>query len=296
MIDITYLPFEPEELHQHFLVDAEKQVDYLIRSAERYNEFLAENLDLKGIPVSKSRGPRQIEKDERFWTATTLKSVFDRPDSQKIWGALLSSQFGNEPPIQGMNTWSDCLQGELYLYFEAQIPSPVKYTRWLRHHLSDTHFIPYILDAAERESKRPFEGPTHIDAILVNSSNGFSVLFESKVLSDIDKQVTYNVKRNQLARCIDILLEENKGLPEALGKREPEKSLFLLLTPEIFRQSPWTRLYGWLINEYRSNPESLSRDLRHRDQCNCKSVASRIGWMTFEDINSVCPGTCGWIV
>jgi len=295
LIDKKYLPFEPEEMQQHFLRNAEKQVEYYIKSSERYHSFLAENPELEGIPVSRSRGPRQIEKDERFWTAAALKSVFDHSDSQSIWESLLSKEFGHEPPIQGISTWSDCLQGDLCLLFEVQVPSPKKYTEWLSQNHADTHFIPYVLDAAERKSKRPLEGPTHLDAILVNKSNGFSVVFESKVLSDISLDVTFDIKRNQLARCIDILLDENKELLNALGKREPEKSLFLLLTPEVFRQSPWMRLYGYLFNEYQTNPSSLFRDLPHRDQSNCMWVLSRIGWVTFEEIYSVCSGACGWI-
>ncbi len=139
------------------------------------------------------------------------------------------------------------------------------------------------------------EGPTHLDAILINSTNGFSILFESKVLSDISKDVTFDITRNQLARCIDILLEENNELPEALGKRDPEKSLFFLLTPDVFRQKPWTRLYGYLLKAYRTNPDALSRDLVHRYKSACRSVSSRIGWLTIEDIKIACPKFCQWM-
>ncbi len=295
MIDSTYMPFEPEELYQHFLVDAEKQVDYFVRSAERYHTFLAANPDHKGISVSRSRIQRQIEKDERFWTAAALKALYDHPDRKRIWVKLLTTQFGEKPPISGVRTWEDCFLGDLHLYFEAQIPSPKKYTEWLRKNIADTHFIPYVLDAAGRASRRPMEGPTHLDAILVNSTNGFSILFESKVLSDISKEVTFDITRNQLARCIDILLEANNELPKALGKRDPDKCLFFLLTPDVFRQKPWTRLYGYLLEEYRTNPDALSRDLVHRDQSACRSVTSRIGWLTFEDIKAVCPDSCKWM-
>ncbi len=85
MIDSIYMPFEPEELYPHFLVDAEKQVDYFVRSAERYHSFLAANPDLKSIPVSRSRIQRQIEKDERFWTEAALKALYDHPDCKQIW-------------------------------------------------------------------------------------------------------------------------------------------------------------------------------------------------------------------
>ncbi len=121
------------------------------------------------------------------------------------------------------------------------------------------------------------------------------MLFESKVLSDISKQVTFDITRNQLARCIDIMLEDNNDLHKALGKRGPENSLFLLLTLEVFRKKPWTRLYGYLMEEYRTNPDTLSRDLMHRDPRVCRSISSRIGWLTFEDIKKTCPNSCHWI-
>ena len=68
--------------------------------------------------------------------------------------------------------------------------------------------IPYILRAAKGK-KRSLEGPTHVDAILVNIDNGFGILFEAKVLSDISYQITYDTTRNQIARNIDVMLEEN---------------------------------------------------------------------------------------
>ena len=295
MIQDKYLRFTKEQMLPHFLKDAEKQVEYFEKSAERYRDFLAMNPDTKGIPITQARLPRQIEKDERFWTAASLKHLFDSPERNAVLDALLRSTFGEKPPVEGLGTWRECLSGEMALYFEAQAPSPQTYVNWLRRNLSDRQFIPYILDAADRENERTLEGATHFDAALVNRDNGFSLLIEAKVLSDISTGVSFDSLRNQLARCIDVMLEPNPNSNDSFGRRNPERSLFILLTPELFRRHPHSRLYGWLFKEYKESPQALERDLPHRSRVDSTNVASRLGWITFEDIERHSPGACPWL-
>ena len=296
MIDNMYMRFTRDQMRQHFLVDAESQIDYFERSAKRYRDFLAENPDMAGIPISKARLPRQIEKDERFWTTASLKHLFDHPKCTSVLESILTSAFGDKPPVEGLGTWYECLTGELSLYFEAQAPSPRAYVEWLSLNLSDRQLIPYIRNAAERKGPRTLEGATHFDAVMVNRSNGFALLIEAKVLSDIAPYVSFDNFRNQLARCIDVMLEPYPHLPAALGARKPERSLFALLTPDVFRRQPKSRLYGWLLQEYRSEPKALARDLPHRTVSDWSQVTSRIGWITFEEIENQIQGACPWLV
>ena len=51
---------------------------------------------------------------------------------------------------------------------------------------------------------------------------------------------------------------------------------FVLLTPELFRQHPHSRLYGWLLDEYRRQPDALAKDLPHRST-DWSAVSGRIG-------------------
>jgi hypothetical protein len=299
MIDDKYLRFTRDQMRQHFLVDAESQIDYFERSAKRYRDFLAENPDTAGIPLTKVRLPCQIEKDERFCSAASLKHIFDHAQRNSVLESILTSTFGAKPPVEGLGTWCECLTGQLSLYFEAQAPSPKAYIDWLRRNLPDRQLIPYIRDAAARESQRTLEGATHFDAVLVNRSNGFALLIEAKVLSDISPYVSFDNLRNQMARCIDVMLEQpteptNRCLHTAFDARKPERSLFALLTPEVFRTRPQSRLYGWLLQEYRSNPEALARDLPHRFDADWPKISSRLGWITFEDIERQIPGACPW--
>jgi hypothetical protein len=70
----------------------------------------------------------------------------------------------------------------------------------------------------------------------------------------------------------------------------------VLLTPKIFKDNPYSRLYGWLLPEYQRNPELLSAHLAHRDDVeDWSAVSKRLGWLTFEDCESVTPGTCTWL-
>jgi hypothetical protein len=103
--------------------------------------------------------------------------------------------------------------------------------------------VPYIKEGARR-ARRRLEAPTKVDAMLLAPTTGFAVLFEAKVLSDISGWVRFDVLRNQLARNVDVMLEENRTLKDPLRSRRPDRSCLVLVTPEVFRRHPDGRLYG----------------------------------------------------
>jgi len=181
------------------------------------------------------------------------------------------------------------------LYFEAQCPSPTSYTDWLSANVRNRHLIPYVFDAANRTSARPLEGPTHVDAILVNATNGFGVLIEAKVLADSSCDVSFDCLRNQLTRNIDIMLQPYAELRPQLNKRIPDRSLFCILTPQMFRDYPQSRHYAGLLAQYQAGIDALTRDLPHRDTSELETVPNRLGWLTFEDIQSLFPDACPWL-
>lgn len=271
-------------------------------SAYRYHEFMADHPDAAGIPLTEARTPRQIERDERFWTITATKSVFDHQLRTNMLVQLLVRVFVYNPPIPDLPSWEDCLDGDLRLYFEACLSSPRSYVEWLRSNLQHHQMIPYVLDAAARENTRTLEEATHIDAVFINVTNGFAWVIEAKVLSDISYLISFDNFRNQIARNIDVMLDntdvmfDNTSLSDTgLKKRDPDKSLFSLLTPLRFKQYPSSRLYGWLIREYKNNPNALKRDLPHRKKTNWADLLQRIGWVTFEDFQEILPGACPWL-
>ena len=295
LIDETYLPFTTEKLRPHFVGDVDGQLRYYQESASRYQEFKLSHPDARGIPLTEARVPRQIEKDERFWTITATKWIFDAPDKEALLARLLAKAYGSVPPLTGIPDWPACLKGDLRLYFEACFPSPKTYRDSLRSQLDRRHLIPYVFDAAEREDARALEGPTHVDALFLNRTNGFAWFIEAKVLSDVSCSISFDVFRNQIVRSIDVMLDGASTPEAALQGRDPERSLFCLLTPAWFKGSPHSRLYGWLMQEYATKPEALARDLSHRQGVDWARVSRKIGWLTFEDFQDTRPGACPWM-
>lgn len=188
--------------------------------------------------------------------------------------------------MDGFDSWEDFWDGDWKLYFEVQLPSPRSYRQWLAANIEAENLVPYILDAARNRNgigfRADLEGPTHVDALMLNSHTGCGVMFEAKVLSDASCSITFDPCRNQLARNIDCMLETNNTLPEPLRSRQPDRTLFVLLTPVLFRNQPTTRLYGWLMNEYCRRPESIGQHLPHRTGIDWNAVSARLGWMTWE--------------
>lgn len=273
----------------------EDYLRYYRESADRYQKFSAENPSAKALPLTALRIPCQIEKDERFWTAACWLQIYYCEQRTRVLAELMRRCFGDRPPFTESCTWADCLNGDLHLYFEAHLPSPGGYKRWLREHLRARNLIPYVLRAAMREGNRDFEGATHADAMLINASNGFAALIEAKVLSDISCQVSFDVARNQIARTLDVMLDKHPRLEPPLCSRDPEKTLFIFQSPAIFKANPHTRLYGWLLENYRAAPSAICRDLPHRSRLDCGSLSARIGWLTWEDCENALPGSCKWL-
>ncbi|MEO0425275.1 MAG: hypothetical protein AAF184_23265 [Pseudomonadota bacterium] len=296
VIHPIYLPYAAEQLSRHFVGDSARHIEHFERSAERYEQFMAAHRDATDVALSVARRPRQIEQDERVWSVAALKHVFDHPQRNERLIDLFSSCFGRQPPIRDLPTWVSCLDGPLELFFQVQYPSPPAYLDWLAEHLEQRHLIPFVLDAARRPSRRPLEGPVTVDAVLLNPSNGFAVLFEAQVLDDCLSDVPYDSLRNQLTRTIDIMVEPARDdLGGALERRSPDRTLFCMLTPQLFRDHPESRHYAALLIDYMGCNDTLVRDLPHRDEDLLQGVSSRLGWLTFEDLLRSFPGACPWM-
>jgi hypothetical protein len=292
VIHPVYLPVTREQLAPHFSSD--KRLDYYATSAIRYSEFVTRfGAKFAGMPITREvKTQRQIEKDELFWTACTLKSVFDAGRFSDI----LRSAFGERPPLTPFVSWDQAVGDEKdqELRFEAAVSSPLAYRQALKNRFanagSGAHLIPYVVDAGK--GRTSYESATKVDAVFVNRRSGFCVMFEAKVLSDISCDVTFDPFRNQLSRSIDIMLDEGDG--GVLGP-DPSKRLLALLTPKVFRERPSTRYYGFLYREYKRDLNVLVEHLQHRDRASLTQVADRLGWLTFEECLRVSPTCCPWL-
>jgi hypothetical protein len=303
----TYLPFTADQLRQHFapvVPDGEKDrhLTYYRASLDQAKEY-AELIrrGMKPTPAQTRLG-RQMEKDERFWLATALMSMYyaDGGSARVEAFAHLLERAGLHPR-SGFPRWEDALAGRLELFFEVNLPSPRRYRVWLRDHLDERTPIPYLREKAAAPGSR-LEGSTKADAMLLARDTGVAVIFEAKVLSDISSHVTFDVARNQLARTIDVMLEANSTLPPPLSLRKPERTFLVLLTPALMQSEragdaiSKSRLYGWLMPAYRDPNSSLLRQhLPHRDGHELIEAAERLGWASWEDCQTVAPGACSWL-
>jgi len=278
-----YLPFTEQQLLSHFAdirqngkcIKNVNSLNYYKQSIEKYMEYLKNNHNRRGKPLKEMRKPCQVEKDERFWIVACMMTIFYSQNRTEELTQLFRNAYGDFPPVKGVESWGECLKGDLHLFFEVKLPSPA-----------------YVLNSAE--GKKNLEGPTNVDSILLNSKNGFAVIIEAKVLSDISYEITYDTMRNQIARNIDVMLEESKELCPPLD-RDPEKTLFLLITPKLFKDNPSSRLYGYKFCEYKTNPNSLSKDLPHRENGDWQNVSNRLGWLAWEDFKDVNKDCCQWL-
>jgi hypothetical protein len=319
VIDARYLPFDKETLRRHLAkpdksfelstpeesngvteTDSEG-IDHYLKSADAYHRCFQQ----KNPPRDRNRAdkhPRQIEKDEKFWTAACLLSLHTK-GTARDWIDLMGRAFERCPFGE---QWKDLVgePAQATLRFEAPLPSPDIYQRRVKSDYQAQAngenirtFLPEVMERAGTQRRR-FEGSTHADAVIISPK--FSIVFEAKVTADASHDIYFDTMRNQLARIVDVMLEkppgfENPSSKNPLSKRDPKRSIFVLLTPRMFKKNPHSRLYGWLMNDYMKTGESLIRDLNHRNPQDLIDMSQRIGWLTWEDCTEILPGACGWL-
>ena len=99
VIDPVYLPFPAEQVRSHLASSlrdnaherVERDLMYYLNSAGRYHRFKNTHPITRGMPLSKQRRPRQIEKDERFWVVTCLGSIGSDDEFDAAIGRLLKT-------------------------------------------------------------------------------------------------------------------------------------------------------------------------------------------------------------
>jgi len=194
-----------------------------------------------------------MEKDERFWLATALMSLYhaDGGSGRGERFARLLERAGLRPP-PGFPRWEDALAGVLGLFFEVKSPIAWPLPRLAPRSSGRAHPDPLPQKAGGSAGAR-LEGATKADAMLLAPETGVAVIFEAKVLSDISTHVTFDLARNQLARSIDVMLEVKPALAAPLSLRKPERTFLVLLTPALTQPGragdaiSKSRLYGWLM-------------------------------------------------
>ena len=138
----TYLPFTADQLREHFAPvlgpgDRDRHLRYYrasVEEARKHDELIRSGG--KATPAQTRLG-RQMEKDERFWVAAALISLYANGGlgRAELFARLLERAGLRPPP--GFPRWQDALAGALDLFFEVNLPSPGRYRAWLRDHLGE---------------------------------------------------------------------------------------------------------------------------------------------------------------
>jgi len=159
---------------------------------------------------------------------------------------------------------------------EKQFSPPTGYLSWIRNEVKN-HPVRYIREQSIEHSKRNknLESRTNVDAFI--ETDKLLILFEVKYTSDIANSTTFNPYRNQLARLVDVGLEE--------AKHSGKEVLVVLSSPSFFYESK-SRLYYYKVQEYTS-PLLIQKDIGWRSLSEIKDNVLAVRWVALEQLVSV---------
>src|SRR5687768_7772115 len=124
VIDPIYLPYTEKQVLKHFCKkasatgDPDRHVEYFRASMERAKAYAGQLAAGTAVTSSDRSWGRQVEKDERFWGAATLMSLFhdeDGRDRAANFAKLLER--AKLPALPDFDSWEDALAGDLTLWF-----------------------------------------------------------------------------------------------------------------------------------------------------------------------------------
>jgi len=208
--------------------------------------------------------------NERVWTFFLATLILNAPTSVKI---KCLKKFLNEDVT---------INNDIEIWFEAEPLSPRKEKAKNSEGNSK-------IDVAFGGIKK--RGSTE-SGIEFSSQNDWVCFVEAKLFSDCSAGTEYDPFRNQLARIIENLIcfQDSKG-------NFPERIYFTLLTPRIFKERPFYKLYGFKYFEYqdRNNlkkefelskiiPRSNQKNWQYPSDTMKRLKALKLNWVTYEEI------------
>ena len=156
---------------------------------------------------------------------------------------------------------------------ERQFLPPAGYLRWFKNEVKN-HPIRYIREKSSEhlETNKPLESRTHVDAFI--ETDKLLIFFEMKYTSDIAHSTVFNPYRNQLARLIDVGIDEAK----CSGK----EVLVLLSSPSSLYERR-SRLYYYKVHEY-SDPLMIQKDIGWRTVKEIEENLLAVKWIALEKL------------
>lgn len=280
MSDIAARPiFSRAELLPYFShsEDGDRWLDRVDVSIERVNRFGKRYAWSDLAASSRRKKPERMAIDLQYFKDETLLTLYGFAALDRLPSPEGRVDRFNEIMAKAMGGRWDGLQAPK-LEFERQLPAPKQYQAWLSASGGPLESHPVAYVRALAHGKKHVEGPTHADAVLMDGPR--KVILEAKFLSDVSGSTKYGTHRNQIARNLDAGLDLVDG--------DAEHLFFVLVTPARFREGPASRLYHYKMGEYRSDPEKLQQDLRHRGEgLDAETLSRNIGSLTWEEICDV---------
>lgn len=219
---------EIDALIENGLISPERKVKYL--------KWISDALEARSRN-SMDKRLNQYDKAEELMTWYTFAPLLRMNEKQQA--ETLSELFGK---------FGLSINQPIEISFEKMLlPSRIYMER-----IKD-HPVRYIRSQIEKHRTKQLEGYTHIDFYIETSE--YIIPIEAKFMSDISYEVKYNPIRNQIARTIDVCLEE--------AKKNNKKVAFMLLVPKAF-DNPG-RFYHYKMDDYQEI-KKLKDDLKHQDE------------------------------
>jgi len=221
--------------------------------------------DKQKLKLKRSLEKKNLRKNEVVWTYLTASILADNATRAAASHALLGKNVHFSPTAE--------------IWFEGQ-PLPPRKGEGNSE-----------LDLAFGNVRR--RGSTQAGIEYAPATESWVAFVEAKVMSDCSAYVANDPIRNQLTRVI-----ENALTFQSAGKF-PDRVFFVLLTPRYFRDHKHrrSRLYGFKMHEYMSDPASVVRDinlckLNERPgsaKWSYPDLRSRVdslelNWATYEDV------------
>lgn len=229
--------------------------------------------NIKTTPAQKNELRKKFDnngmwlRDEKVWTWLLASVISDSPKKQLLQQMLI----GNK----------EIIKSDLDFWYEAQPIPP-------RQGKSKSSEGNSKLDLSFGDIK--LRKGTEL-GIEYNKNNGWVCFIEAKLFSDCSTSTSYDPFRNQLARVIENLITFQDS-----NNTFPEKTYFTLLTPRIFKEQPYSKLYGYkyfeyqdidkLLQEFELSPIGIRNTNSWKYPSNLQERLKSItlNWVTYEEI------------
>jgi hypothetical protein len=240
---------------------AKKQFNFTDAKVKKYRNWVATANEVRAKDLLDSK-LNQYDKAEELITFYTFAPIELRKDKNDVVEEILK-----------LGEIHETIEKLEKISFEKLYKSPNAFLNWLNKKVVSNPIRYVRMKGRQNVAKgKPLEGKTHVDVVI--ETKRLVVLVEVKFTSDISYQIDYYPIRNQLARNIDVGIEE--------AKKKGKRLVVLLCTPEeLFNKK--SRFYYYKIKDYK-DPNKIFEDLEWRPIEEIKEHLLKVAWIPLEKV------------